>query len=151
MLIVFDLKFSTSQAKQAIQALSKKEEYPAQKIWTKVKEHQEKSTGTSMEATDLLSYLSTVKWASGDYRWTDGVESFGHYFTNKLDEHDRLSNCSFTEDLKITLLINAMSTHSGLKSVRNSSRGDSSLSPRITLRTCLTSASSVTIANQSRI
>ena len=121
MLMVFDLKFSTSQAKQAIQALSKKEEYPAQKVWAKVKEHQEKSTGASMEATDLLSYLSTVKWASGDYRWTDGVESFVRYFTNKLDEHDRLSDCSFTDELKITLLINATSTHPGLKSVRQQS------------------------------
>jgi len=72
MLMVFDTKFTTSQAKQAIQELTT-EDYPAQKIWAKVKDHQEKSTGASMEASDLLSYLSTVKWASGDYRWTDGV------------------------------------------------------------------------------
>ena len=122
MMMVFVNKLSSSnQASQAIQQLGN-ELYPAQKIWARVKEHNEKSTGADMDASDLLTYLTSVRWGSTEYRWTEGVEAFARYFNNRLDEHERLKGQYFADDMKITLLANAIKSHPELKVMREHSK-----------------------------
>ena len=111
MLSVFDKKLMTSQATAAIHALAKKP-YPAQKIWKSVRKHNEESTTASMQSSQLITYLTGVKWNSPEYRWKGGSEAFIRHYCDKIREYEDMNTPDiFSNDFKLNLLQETISTH----------------------------------------
>jgi hypothetical protein len=113
MMQVFVHKFTTSQAIQAIQENYQKP-FAAQKVWKAVREHHEIGQGAKMASTELLRFITTSRWGKGEYKWTDGTESYVRYFANKIREYEIRRDKYYNDEDKITFVTNMTDDHPDL-------------------------------------
>ena len=93
------------------------ETYDAQKVYADLVQHHLGSTQAQMESADILAYVTSARFGSGD--WNSTATSFVNNWQNQVIRYERISGERFSDKTKRVLLENAVSDVMELRQVKN--------------------------------
>jgi hypothetical protein len=114
---VLESKVLTDQGKAIVH--EHEQDYNAQEVYKKLTEHHLTSTKAMMDSSTILSYITSARIGSGEWRGT--TEGFIMYWLNQVQlyEHQVDPTEHFSDGQKRTMLENAVQDISELKQVKN--------------------------------
>ncbi len=111
---ILESKVLTDRGKAIVRDHEK--DFDAQAVYKKLQEHHLKSTKAKMDSSTILSYITSARLGTGE--WRGSAEGFIMHWLNQVCLYERQSSKTFDDDMKRTMLENAVNEVDALHQVK---------------------------------